>query len=141
MGNVTVSITERSVAGNRRYVSGTITMSSSYATSGDSYTVNMFESSQVIKLQLNSRSAHYAFRPDLSNRKIIAYEDVLTGGTTSAADSTTGALATDPTGTEIDVRLMGSSTGAIYRLGSSAEVSSARDLSAEVIDFEAIILC
>lgn len=140
MGSVTVTISDRYVSGSRRFVEGTLTLSSTYATDGDTITVNDFEASQILKLVLFSQSAHFTFVPDLTNNKIKAYENVSVTGSTSEADSTTGALAEDAAGTETVIRMMGSSTNTTYRIGTSAEVSANHDLSGETVDFRATIL-
>ena len=140
MGTATVAVTNRGVSGNRRWVEGTITMSSTYASNGETITVNDFEASVILAIRLASRSTHFSYKADLTNNKIIAYEEVSTTGSTTAADSTTGALAEDAAGIEGAIRLMGSVVDTTYRFGTAAEVSANHDLSSEIIDFEATIL-
>ena len=134
MGAITFSLDARVSAGNKTLVIGSITMSSSYATSGDTYTPDLFGLGAVTKIVVTPRTGLYTFRADTANKKIIARTLMLETGATAAADSTSGALAEDFAGTEGVVRLMGTAINTIYHVVKELEVPSARDLSAEVLD-------
>ena len=82
MGNVTVTLDKRrSIWGDMVIVLGRITMSSSYATSGDSYTLGQLGVSVLNKLFIVPRGA-YHFAVDYTNKKILAYGQEPTSATT-----------------------------------------------------------
>ncbi len=75
MGNVTESIANdanTSGLGNLKVTCGTLTMSSSYATGGDSYVNNSLGVDNLITLIVGNAGG-YVFEVDQTNSKILAY--------------------------------------------------------------------
>lgn len=131
MGAAVVTIQGYSVTGNKRMHWGTLHLSTSYATGGDTWTPNNFGMSTVEQLDINSPGT-LIMLPDTVNLKIKAYYPTGGGGpnpTTPAAPkvssggSTASAVdATDPTITP----------------GVGIEVAATADLSGTVVSFQAI---
>jgi hypothetical protein len=71
MGAITVSSRSYNTDGPKVEVDGALTLSSSYATDGDSYTAAQF-GLRAVDTMLLSPTDGYAFQPDLTNLKIIA---------------------------------------------------------------------
>lgn len=69
MGAVTVSSRTYGNGGQTYQVYGALTLSSSYATNGDSFTASQFGLSRLDSLMLNPAQG-YSFEPDLTNLKI-----------------------------------------------------------------------
>ena len=140
MGAVTISQTLFGVSGNRRWTRGTVTMSASYATNGDTYAVSDLGGSIVLDMILTTRNPHYSAQVDIANGKIKVFESVVITGSTAIADVAYGSLAENAAGAETTVRLMGASPDVTHRIGTQAEVANTTDLSAIVFDYEVTVL-
>ena len=75
MGAISVSSRTYDVEGSRNKVFGQFTMSSSYATNGDTYTAAAFGLAAVDRLVLMSAGG-YTFQPDVSALKVKAFTNV-----------------------------------------------------------------
>ena len=73
MGNLTFSITQTIVVGNRKMAYGTVTGSGSYATNGDSYTAGDFKMITVEQIIINRSPTDNFYDADEANLKIKAY--------------------------------------------------------------------
>ena len=71
MGAAVITLATTDVMGNKRVHIGTATLSSSYATGGDTWTENDFGMLAVDQLQLETAGGTI-FEPDLTNKKIKA---------------------------------------------------------------------
>ena len=81
MGAISVSSRAYDIFGNKQEVSGQLTMSSSYATNGDTFTAGQFGLARLDRL-IPISSAGYTFQPDLTNLKIKAFTNVEVGNGT-----------------------------------------------------------
>ena len=73
MGNATTSNVIKTIAGNRRLVTGKINMSSSYATGGDSLNLENALGLNTLESVVISPAGGYTLEADLANNKIKAY--------------------------------------------------------------------
>ncbi len=74
MGNITVSRDSPDVWGQNRVAFGTLNLSSSYATGGDSYTAAQFGMNKITRLILNlPDDGVNQYVPDEANSKILGY--------------------------------------------------------------------
>ena len=94
MGAITVSSRNYDLAGSRNTVFGTLALSSSYATGGDTFTAANFGLSQIDHLRVYSGGG-YVFETDLTNNKVKAYRSsgFTPSGTVAAPTFTGSALA------------------------------------------------
>jgi len=73
MGSVSVSVTHQTVWGDVQIVFGTITMSNSYATGGDTLSTGDFGLTELNHLFLSTRTGGYVLAWDKANGKVLAY--------------------------------------------------------------------
>lgn len=84
MGALTVAIKSAWWSGDRRYVRGTITFSSSYSTGGDTYTLGNFRLSALDQLLIqDTGSTAQLVSHDRANKKLLLF--VESAGTISEA--------------------------------------------------------
>lgn len=91
MGATTQVLGEQTVQGNKRITYGTIALSSSYATGGDTFTAARFGLSRIDKLFTESAVLGRVVSVDMTNLKLLAY----------GQDGTTGALVEAPNTTNL----------------------------------------
>jgi len=73
MGAASTSVIKKTIAGNKRLISGKITMSNSYATGGDTLNLESALGLNSIDSVVINPYNGYALQADLTNNKIKAY--------------------------------------------------------------------
>lgn len=136
--SVTVAVTREFHTNGQLHRFGTITFDSSYPTGGESVTANNFKLGDGSFDLRVFPAAGYTFEYDKTNKKIKAFTPAVTTGATTAADSTSGALALNDAGAEGTFRVMGSAESTTHKLGAMQELANTVDLSAVVARFEAV---
>ena len=144
---LTVSLTGDwlSSIGSRRASQGTITFDSSYATGGESLTAANIGLGVIDRIEFNQGEDGYTFKYDYTNSKVMAFRTaththVLHFQTTAAANAVTAAANSLRTAAAaFDVAGVADSTGeggiVNAAAAAEAEVGSAVDLSAVVVEF------
>lgn len=89
MGNLSITLTDTIVFGNRKMAWGTIGGSTSYETNGDSYTPGDFKMQSVERIICNHPVTVNFFDPDEANNKIKAYDASATEITATTDIATT----------------------------------------------------
>jgi len=74
MGSVSVEITHRTLWGDCEIIFGKLTMSSSYATGGDTLNPRDLGLENITHLFISQRPAGYDLKWDKTNNKILAYQ-------------------------------------------------------------------
>lgn len=162
MGAIVVSSRTYDIAGSRNLVFGSLALSTSYATGGDTFTAANFGLNTVDQLRVYSAGG-YSFQADLTNKKIKAFVSAgltpagtvavpvvtVTGGQSAGAalqilpDSTSGVLGkTTATTMAIPGATLGigsqAFTGTAVAAAALSEVASTTDLSATSVFYEAV---
>lgn len=131
MGNISVvTIDSLTVTGNKRIHIGTLHLSSSYASNGDSFTANQFGMTIIDSLAFND--GVLKLQADLANLKIKAIYP--TGGAVAALPAAVG----DPTVAPGGVAVTSTAGTGTLAPGEGREVKATTDLSGITIGFTAI---
>jgi hypothetical protein len=128
MGNVSVTFSEVFNAGNKTMTRGTLTLSTSYAASGDDFTVRALGLGTVDRLSVNP-SGGYTFEADLTNNRIKAF---------AHARATTGVSATGGFALYVGSGATMTTSGTIVLTAASSEASAATNLSTVTARWDAI---
>ena len=132
MGAVTVAITNQFPAGGPlRLITGTLTMSNSYAAGGDTCPASAFGCSSMSLVLLEAVKAGVAFTYDHTNSKVIAYYP--TGGSVTAPTSVSAV----PVGESGATPVTSSAATLPITPGVGKEVGATADLSTVVLRFVA----
>jgi len=88
VGTIAVSNLDSRVVGNQRVVRGTATMSTSYATGGDTFPISSIGISRLDDLQVSNPGLGVLPRWNLSTTapKVLAYRDVTPAATAAFAE-------------------------------------------------------
>lgn len=125
---LTVTKTKEGVAGDLRYVTGTLAFDSSYPTGGESLTAANLGMSKIWVVMFPENKTGYAFEYDYTNSKVLVYSQGATTGAT-AAGGTTGTFMNSDAGTEGTVRLQSAGTSATVKWGPMLEFTNATTLA------------
>jgi hypothetical protein len=142
---LTISGVVRDVIGSKRCNRGIITFDSSYAAGGEDLTPAVLGLSVIdhiafvpVPLQVSSNHVALTHTYDYTNKKILAYEQGMRTGSTTAGAMSNGAYAEDVAAAETVIRLSGTAVDTNYGFGGLREVAATKDLSSYACRFEAI---
>jgi hypothetical protein len=133
---ITVTGLKKSVLGNKRFHSGTITFDNSYTTGGLALAAGAIGMHSLDQL-LIFPTAGYNFDYDYSGAKALAYTQGAATGATAAA-GTTGTLMLTDAGVEGTARLQSAAASTTFKWGPLREVTSTTDLSTVAAKFIAL---
>ena len=127
MGDITAAIGAHfpMVTGNKGFTAGTAVFSSSYATSGESFTAATFGLGNIDHLSVTSAGG-YTFEVDMANLKILAYnkDSELTVATDNVAHGTDALSVQGSMLQHVPAAATVTDAVAIVEVGSTDDISS-----------------
>ena len=145
--DVTISVEDRRIVGKQKrnrvkitFGNGTLTYSSGGVPMPSNLSFGLGRNLDYLILFEDDSSQGTIYKYDKTNSKIRIYEQGIRTGSTSATDSTSGALAEGGVDgvTETALRTMGTAVDTTYQLGSLKELTASSKPAATTIYAEAI---